>query len=490
MKPSNEQQKPRVTFVDRKQMIMISLDIDKLVDADHLARAIWDFIDELDLSEFYNDIRSLEGEAGRSAFDPRLLICLLLYAYTQGEGRAREISRLCEFHPAYQWTTGMQSVNYHTLSSFRIRHKEKLDRLFKQSLAMFASEGLIDLNTIFQDGSKIHAAAASDSFHRRSTVQENLKKAEEVIEQLQKADSSGGTGSTERETKRAIKRRERVQRMLQEFEKLPDRTKRKKEVRISQTDPDARIMITAGGATAPAYNAQVCVEAKNGFIASTHISQSSSDFQQLEPAIEKIFNDFGVRPKNVVVDSGFTSKTNIIKLNAKGIRIIGPLLPQSVSAGQFDMRGIDPLFRTKAFVYNSDGNFYQCPAGKTLSYAYSKNGRVSLEHVYRASTSDCRSCLFKEKCLGKKSKRRSIVRSQDVAAVADFKRNMETPTALELYKQRSYRMEFVFAWLKDKFGLRKFRLRGQQKVAIELLWSSLAFNIQLFLRLRVQKQAA
>ena len=96
---------------------------------DHEVRAIWEFVGRLDLSRYYEEIEVVEGEAGRPALDPQLMISLWIYAYSKGVGSAREISRLCEYDPAYQWLTGLESINYHTLSDFRVKHKEAFGRI-------------------------------------------------------------------------------------------------------------------------------------------------------------------------------------------------------------------------------------------------------------------------------------------------------------------------------------------------------------------------
>ena len=111
--------KPRLIPVDRKQMRIVPVDVERLIPDGHEARAIWDFVGMLDLSLYYNDIASLEGESGRPAYDPRVLVSLWLYALSKGIGSAREIARRTEYDPAFQWIAGMEIINYHTL--FRLQ---------------------------------------------------------------------------------------------------------------------------------------------------------------------------------------------------------------------------------------------------------------------------------------------------------------------------------------------------------------------------------
>src|SRR5262249_36833881 len=121
---------PRFEFIDRRQSFFSVVDVESLIEEDHAARAIWNVVEELDLSAFHEQTRAMEGAAGRPATDPRLLISLWIYAYSQGVGAAREISRFCEYHPAYRWLRGAESISGHTLSTFRVEHKDALERLF------------------------------------------------------------------------------------------------------------------------------------------------------------------------------------------------------------------------------------------------------------------------------------------------------------------------------------------------------------------------
>jgi len=113
-------------------MILRAVDVERLIELDHPARAIGELVGRLDLRGFTAEIESVEGEAGRPAYDPRLLISLWIYAYSGGVSSAREVGRRCEYHPAYQWLSGCEGVNYHSLSDFRVEHQAGLDELFAQ----------------------------------------------------------------------------------------------------------------------------------------------------------------------------------------------------------------------------------------------------------------------------------------------------------------------------------------------------------------------
>lgn len=173
--------RPRLQPINRQQLILRTVDVEQLVEEDHEVRAIWELMGRIDLSYYCEDIRAVEGVAGREPVDPRLLISLWVYSYSKGVSSAREIARLCEYHPVYQWLTGMKSINYHTLSDFRVKHKEALDELFAEVLGLLSTEGLISLERVMHDGTKVKAYAGSDSFRREERLRANLEIARQHV---------------------------------------------------------------------------------------------------------------------------------------------------------------------------------------------------------------------------------------------------------------------------------------------------------------------
>src|ERR1700704_680040 len=202
---------PLIRYVNRQQMSWRAVDVDKLIVEEHRARAIWTRVGRLDLSPFYRAIESSTEEGGRPAFDPRLLISLWIYAYSQGIGSAREVARRCEWEPALQWLTGCEAVNYHTLASFRVEHRTEVDELFTQVLGLMSAEGLITLEQVVQDGTKIKAQAASDSFQGEAKIGEHLEGARRRVGEMGKRDAEAGPSRVEQARRRA--RRERQQRL-------------------------------------------------------------------------------------------------------------------------------------------------------------------------------------------------------------------------------------------------------------------------------------
>jgi len=225
--PDEVKGKARLRHVNREQLLMHVIDIERLIDEEHPARAIWELVGQLDLGRFHEGIKAVEGVAGREAIDPRVMISMWIYGYSQGENSARRMARLCEYDPAYQWLTGMDEINHHSLSDFRMKHGEELRELFVQVLGVLSGEGLIRLERVTQDGTKIKAQASGGSFRREERVKEHLEMAREQVKQMEEMKE----GEVEARAAKARERagRERVERLelaLSEFEKVREGKKK------------------------------------------------------------------------------------------------------------------------------------------------------------------------------------------------------------------------------------------------------------------------
>src|SRR5947209_1745089 len=149
----------RLREPERNQIEMRVADLNSLIGEEHRARLIWAYVEVLDLRELEAGIKARSDRPGRPATSPRLLLALWLYATSEGVGSARALERLCESHDAYRWLCGGVSVNYHMLADFRVGCADLLDRLLSEHLAALAKAGLVNLETLAQDGVRLCASA-------------------------------------------------------------------------------------------------------------------------------------------------------------------------------------------------------------------------------------------------------------------------------------------------------------------------------------------
>ncbi len=481
--------RPRFKPIDRDQTYMDFVDLQKLIEPDHPARAIWDLTGEVDLSAFYAPIQAVEGKAGQAANHPRLLLALWIYSYSRKVTSAREVERLCEYHPAYRWLTGGTTVCAHTLSDFRVDHEEALRAVMAQVLALLHRESLVDLTEVTQDGTKIKANAGVDTLRREASIQEHLEKAREWVRELDEADEEGLSQQAVKARERGAREKaERMQQAMQEMEKVraaQDGAAKKEKPRVSLTDPEARMMKQSDGGYAPSYNVQITTSAKQKIIVAQEVSQSASDARELVPALERVEEQWGQPPERMIADGGYTNKENIVEAAQKKVDFIGSL-PDTTAQTEalYARRGVAEEFRPAAFRYDAEANCLFCPAGKTLAYKTSQQEIGRTDHIYRASRKDCGACPHKQRCCPKAETRgRTIVRGEDAPEVAEFRAKMETDEAKAIYRKRGAVAEFPHAWIKEKLGLRQFSVRGLAKVKLEVLWVCLTYNVQQWTRL-------
>ena len=484
----------RLKEVNRQQMILRAVDVEKLIEADHAARAIWELVGRLELSGFSAAIASVEGEAGRPAYDPRLLISLWIYAYSEGVSSAREVARRCEYHPAYQWLTGCEGVNHHSRSDFRVGHQAELDELFAQVLGVLSAEGLIRLERVMHDGTKVKALASGKSFRGEKTLREHLEQARERVRKRGDPRQEEASARQAKARERAAREKvERLEQALEEVQKLPVSRRGRKareERRLSETDPEARFMKQAGGGYAPSHNVQISTDAAHSVIVGVSVTESANDEGQLPPALDEVKRNLGRLPQQVVVDAGFTTKETILEMAKRQVDLIAPL--REASEGSRPRRGIDPAFAHTAFLYHAARDLYTCPAGQELTHQGTRCHQAGVRyHVYEAAGRECRGCAFRAQCCSGAGARR-IVRSENLPVVAAFVEKMQSEAAKTIYRMRAAVAEFPHAWLKAKIGLRQFRVRGLKKVRCEALWACLAYNLAQWVRLRwrVQRVAA
>lgn len=482
---------PRLKPIDRQQMLLHPVEIEKLISEDHEVRAIWEFIGRLDLSEYYEEISAVEGEAGRTPWAPQLLISIWIYSYGKGVSSAREICRLCEYDPAYQWLTGMEVINYHTLSDFRIKYYEALNNLFTEVLGVLSSEGLVTLERVMHDGTKIKAYASADTFRSEKRIEEHLKLAEEQVRIMAEMSDKEISPRVAKARERAVReKKEKLELALEELKKVRAKKDKEDKIRVSITDSQSRIMKQSDGGYAPSYNVQISTDEKEKIIVGMRVSQSGSDYGELIPSCEKIEKNMGRAPKQLVVDGGFVSRENIIAMDKKKVDLIGNLEEgKSQSDSQLDKRGISPAFRPNNFIYDKSSNTYSCPAGKILRYTGKEKRIGKTNYRYNASWNDCKVCHFKDKCCPEnKKKGRTLTRGEDMAVIMTFREKVQTEEAKDIYKRRGEVAEFPNCWIKSKIGLRQFRLQGLIKVTMEALWACLTYNIKQWIRIRWKPQ--
>jgi len=331
-KPEAEVKGPRrLVRPNRAQMEMRAVDLESLLPLDHAARAVWDFVESLELGSLEAKVQAVEGRAGRSATDPRIYLALWLYATVEGVGSARAIERLTQQHDAYRWICGGVGVNYHSLSDFRVAHEEFLDQLLTHSVASLMSQGLVQLQRVAQDGVRVRASAGAASFHRQPSLEQHLQEAQEQVERLRKELEQDPAATSRRQAaarQRAVQDRQR--RVAEALEQMPERVAKKSsadqdKVRVSTTDAEARVMKMADGGFRPAYNGQLAVDTQSQMVVGVEVSNCGSDGDQLVPMLDQLRQRYEAIPPESLVDGGFATLKTIEQATQRGTLVYAPV---------------------------------------------------------------------------------------------------------------------------------------------------------------------
>ena len=158
------------------------------------------------------------------------------------------MERLSENHLVYRWICGGVSVNYHSLADFRVDHGNYFDKLLTENVAVLIHEGLVEMESVAQDGMRVRAAAGTASFRRRETLENCLAEAEEQVRKLRvELETDPQAGSKRQRAARERAARERSDRVRKALEKLPEIEARKAaakkdKARASTTDAEANVM--------------------------------------------------------------------------------------------------------------------------------------------------------------------------------------------------------------------------------------------------------
>jgi transposase len=319
---------PRLETANRSQMELTPTDLESLLPPGHAARLVWRFVEGLDLQAFYAHIRAREGGPGRDAIDPKVLLALWLYATIDGVGSARKLDRLCSSQDAYRWLRGGVSVNYHTLSDFRVAHQTALQDVLTQSIAALVHRGVVTLARVAQDGTRVRASAGAASFRRRASLEHCLRQARRHVErtarQTDAAALSREAAAHERAAREGLARVEEALAALPAVEATKARTKAKTAARVSTTDPEARVMKMGDGGFRPAYNVQFATDVDSRVIVGVAATNVGNDQATLVPMLDQIAARTARRPGAYLADAGFAKGTNIAEATARGICVYMP----------------------------------------------------------------------------------------------------------------------------------------------------------------------
>lgn len=513
----------KVTFkpYTMEQPSLLPPSLEELIPEDHLVRVVNRVIDKIDISSL---IAQYPG-GGTSAYHPRMMLKVLVYAYAQKVYSSRQIAKALRENVNFMWISGGNRPDFRSLNGFRgDRMKVVIDEVFASVVEYLAEEGYIKLENYFIDGTKVEANSNKHRVvwaKRNKKYKERLKEqVEDLLEEIERVNEEEneeygdrdleelGDGSgidSERLNKKIEELNERLRKSskdkklkkaVKKMEKnyLPRQQKYEEQERklagrnsYAMSDEDATLMRMKEdrGAEKPwpkaAYNVQMGTE--NQFVVGFSLHQRAGDTSCLIPHMEKVRQRLGRLPNNIVADAGYGSEENYAYL--KRHRLGNYVKYNTFHRDQIQHRKPELIrkkhFRSEHFPYDEQKDEFICPANQRLAYCYTskhttENGYQTERRHYECQ--DCADCPLKPECTRAKGNRRIRMsfRLRDFRAQAE--RNLTSEVGQALRSRRATEVETVFGQIKHNQDFRRFKLRGLEKTSIEWGLLCLAHNMK------------
>jgi len=493
----------------RQQGMLIPLDLNDMIAADHPVRVVNDVLDKVDISEIIKKFRP----GGTSSYHPRMLLKVVVYGYVSNVYSSRKMEEAVKSNIHFMWLAGMRKPDHNTINRFRgQRLQGTLKPIFNQVVLMLCEEGLLNIRDLYTDGTKIEANANRYTFVWGKAIKTSreriVKQLDELWEyalgvskaELEDTDPPGsGHKKISRESvnktieriNAALKDKDvdaKVRQKLNYAEKHWGDALQKYEAQekvlgegrssYSKTDPDATFMRLKedhmkNGQLKPAYNVQISTN--NQFIASYSLHQTANDTNTLKSHLSAHIKGLGVKPSSVTADAGYGSQENYQWLKTKGITAY-------VKDRDFDRnQKKNKATLADRFTYDPTTDRVSCPQGYRMKNVGNRKRTTVTgfqQDITSYRTTRCGSCVLQKQCNhGKDQKTIELNHSLNELRQAAIKR-LKTPKGIQKRKQRCCDVEPVFAAIKNNHHFKRFMLKGIPKVTVETGLLALAHNLR------------
>jgi len=512
---SKEKKNNKIIFKNydmRQQCLPMSLE--DLIPENHVVRVINKYIERMDEKPLLERYKG----GGTSSYHPKMMLKVLVYAYTQKIYSSRKIAKAVRETIPFMWLSGNNWPDFRTINTFRsTTMKDITEQVFASVLEMLVDDGFVKYEQYFVDGTKIEANsnryrfvwAKSTKRYKKQLAEKVHRLFEEIDELNAKEDADYEGFDLDEMGERATLTAEKLDKKVRELnEKLSSKPRSKKVYRLvkilkedclprqqryeryeeilgdrnsfSKTDHDATFMRMKedhmkNGQLKPGYNIQIGTE--NQFILGYSIHQDRADTGCLIGHLKHIEQMNGRVPKQIIADAGYGSEENYLYLHDNQY---DPYVKYNTFHKEQEKKKQKDPFWTGNWPYEEEKDEFMCPQGKRLTYIYTKHGKT--KQGYETETriyecEDCSGCPLKDQCT-KASGNRRMQRNVRLEQFREDARNrLLSETGREIYGKRKIEVEPVFGHLKWNREFRRFLLRGLEKVKIEWGILSIAHNM-------------
>lgn len=497
------------------RQLVLPMDVEILIPKHHLCRIVDAAVEAMDPTLFH----SLHPGGGRPPYPPKIMLKIILYAYTKRIYSSRQMAEQLKENIYFMWLAEQKKPDFRTLNRFRSeRMKDVIYETFFSLVDLLRQNGLVKLEDYFLDGTKIEANAnkytfvwrkATETFDQRldekfrqivSSIEEVAQADEEAERELDFQEKLAASPITSENIANTIKKVEKrleqnpknrtlkkAKRLL-ETDLLPRKQKYEAQKATfgnrnsySKTDPDATFLRMKddpmkNGQLKPGYNVQIGTEGQ--FITGFSLHQRAGDPGCLIPHFELLARHHRPKPKVLIADSGYGSEENYDYCEEKKIEAF-------VKYNTFDKEQTkawkNQVGRLENMTYDDEADEWVCAHNKRLTFQYEKpvkteNGHLSMKRVYLCT--DCPGCPFQSSCAKDKDTKSIKVSLHNQKQRQEVRKRLETEEGKEKYKRRKIEVEPVFGHIKHNRHFQRFSLRGLSKTTTEWGLICVAHNLK------------
>jgi transposase len=490
---------------NQQQILAIPPTLEELIPQAHPVRIVNEVINKLNIEPLLKAYHI----KGSSSYHPQVLLKVLVYGYVTNIYSSRKLAGACKESVYFMWLSSMSYPDHNTINRFRgVRLKHALRSIFEEVVQLLAKEGLLSIDEIFTDGTKIEANANKYTFVWKKSIQTNkekMKKQLTEIWQYAQQIASDEDKMPEPPDFTEIDSQKVKATVDQLNEKLAGKDNADKKIKdklryvtkhypvniakyeqqeailgernsYSKTDTDATFMRMKedhmkNGQLKPGYNVQISTS--NQFIVNYTVHPNPTDTTTLSAHLAQHEASFGKAPKVLTADAGYGSEENYTLLEKEKITAY-------VKYGMFDKEQNEnhnskfPFAPDKLF-YNQQKDCYICPMGQQMDFIGTSTKETSTgfkQTVKRYQAKNCGSCPLNGACHKSKTNRIIEINENLKRLKQRAHELLNTEEGIQRRKKRCFDVEPVFGNIKQNHGFRRFMLRGKEKVAIE--WGLLA----------------
>ena len=505
----------RVVFksTHQNQTSMFPYDFENFVDKDHPVRIINQIVEKLELSDVFFTYKG----GGTSSYHPRMMLKVIIFGYLNNLFSSRKIERALRENIHFMWLSGQSFPDHGTINAFRgKRLKGSIDDIFKQVVLFLQAQGIVTLEEVFTDGTKIESFANRYTFVWKKSIEKQKEKLEAKIQTVlneinaaieeDNMDDKKGEGEQKAPIVSAAELNDEIERINQKLkETKAEKTVIKKAENLqkkslqklqeyelhlkilgernsySKTDHDATFMRMKedhmkNGQLKPAYNIQLSTE--NNFITNYTVHQNPGDTTTLQDHLNSFNEKYGTYPKRQVADAGYGGLENYDFMEEKQIE---NYVKYNYFHKEQTRKFKNDISKPENLYYNEEGDYFICPMGQKMRPVENGKRETSTGYQYDVTiyeAENCSTCPLRGACHKQKGNRRIEINKRLIKHKQIARDNLTSELGIELRRKRNSEVEQTFGQLKSNKGFKRFLLKGIPKISVELGLIALAHNFQ------------